>query len=114
MILDAIVCSVLLTPGLHALECKAEYLHTIGGIRYWHEVTHGQLIIGNQQANCSGEGHPQRVTMKDLGAVVCRAEVFLFSDGFESGSTTAWTSVVPQSHCAGLLVPRTRILTLED
>lgn len=92
MILDAIVCSVLLTPGVHALECKAEYLHTINGVRYWSEVTQGQFLRDEKQASCSGEGHPQRVTMKDLGAVVCRSEVVLFADGFEDGTTDAWIS----------------------
>lgn len=93
MLFGSILCSVFLTPGLHALECKAEYLHTINGVRYWSEVTHGQFIINEASSTCSGEGHPQRVTMKDLGAVVCRAEVVLFSDDFESGDVTAWTSV---------------------
>ena len=95
MILSAAICSVLLTQGLHALECKAEYLHIINGVRYWSEVTQGQFVVNQAQATCFGEGHPQRVTMKDLGTVVCRSEVELFSDDFESGSTTSWTSVVP-------------------
>lgn len=94
MILPALLCSALLTPGFHALECKAEYLHIVNGVRYWDEITHGQFVSGQTQATCSGEGHPQRVTMKDLGTVVCRSEVDLFSDDFESGSTTSWSRTV--------------------
>jgi hypothetical protein len=96
MIASALLCAYFLTAGNHVLECKAEYLHTLpSGERYWHEVTRGQFIIGGQLATCSGEGHPDRVTLKDLGAVVCRAEMVLFEDGFESGTTDSWTSAVP-------------------
>ena len=92
----AVLCAHLLTIGSHALECKAEYLHTTpAGERYWSEVSSSWFAYGNQMATCSGEGHPVRVTLKDLGAVVCRAEVVLFEDGFESGNLTAWTSTTP-------------------
>ena len=99
--LGTILCVITLTHGTHALECKAEYLHTApDGTRYTSVVTSGQYVIGETQVVCSGEGHPVRVTMKDLGTVVCRAEVDIFSDGFESGSTSAWVLAVPQSRFA--------------
>ena len=93
--IPAAICSVLLTAGNHALECRAEYLHTISGVRYEHEVTQGMFIVGPLQVTCGGEGHPVRVTLKDLGGVVCTAEVDLFSDDFESGTTWRWASTVP-------------------
>ena len=93
--IPAALCSVLLTAGTHALECRVEYLHIVGGVRYEDTETRGAFLVGPAQATCSGEGHAARVTMKDLGAVICRAEVDLFSDDFENGSTSAWTSVVP-------------------
>jgi hypothetical protein len=83
------ICSILLTIGSHALECRAEYLHD--NPRYIHVVTEGIFVVGPLQATCSGEGHPVRVTMKDLGSVVCTAEVDLFSDDFESGTTSSWS-----------------------
>jgi hypothetical protein len=89
------ICSILLTAGSHALECRAEYLHVVDGVRYEHEVAEGIFIVGPMQVICSGEGFPVRVTLKDLGSVVCTAEVDLFSDDFESGTTQSWTSVVP-------------------
>ena len=96
VIASALLCAYLLTTGNHVLECKAEYLHTMpSGERYWSEVTRGQFTVGEQLATCSGDGHPDRVTLKDLGAVVCRAEMVLFEDGFESGDTTAWALVAP-------------------
>ncbi len=90
-IFAAAICSVMLTAGTHTLECRCEYLHIVDGARYEDTEVRGQFIIGPMQATCSGEGHAVRVTMKDLGSVVCRSEVDLFSDGFESGSTSAWT-----------------------
>lgn len=90
--LAAAICAANLSLGTHPLECRAEYLHTtIGGTRYESTVTQSYFIQGPAFAVCSGEGSPVRVTLKDLGAVVCRSEVSLFEDGFESGSTSAWT-----------------------
>lgn len=92
-IFAALICSTVLTVGEHPLECRAEYIHTNhDGSRYEDTVTQSYWLLGPSQVTCSGAGHPVRVTLKDLGAVVCRAEVMLFGDGFEGGSTSSWSS----------------------
>lgn len=106
--LAAAICAVNIGYGTHPLECKAEYIHTVGGVRYESTVTQSYYAREPLMAVCSGEGCPERVTLKDLGAVVCRSEVSLFEDGFESGSTSAWASATPQSRYVQLHAPRTR------
>lgn len=96
MLAFAIACIVELTAGSHPLECRAEYLHTLpDGTRYMSVIGWSQWLNGPAYVTCSGEGHPFKVTLKDLGAVVCSAEEPLFEDGFESGDATAWTSEAP-------------------
>jgi len=95
-LLETALCYALLYQGTHALECKVEYIHTTEtGERYYHQITKGYFSEGNVIASCTGQGFPVRVTLKDLGSVVCQSEVSLFEDGFESGSTSAWASAAP-------------------
>ena len=98
LLLAAIMCTTVLYTGSHPLECTAEYVHTLpDGTQYYDSITEGVWVpvlpgtIG-YTAECSGEGHPERVTMKDMGMVVCMEEKDLFSDGLESGDTSAWSN----------------------
>ncbi len=80
LLLAAIICTTVLPMGAHTLECTAEYVHTMeNGAQYYSSITRGIVTHGAYTTECSGEGHPERVTMRDLGIVVCMEERDLFS-----------------------------------
>ena len=92
--LVAAVCSILLAPGPHQFECTTFYLHTINGVRYQSTAVRNMTMPIAMIAECAGEGHPYKVVLKDNGVIVCRDEEAMFSDGLESGDTSAWSKVV--------------------
>ncbi len=96
LLLAAIICTTVLPMGAHTLECTAEYAHTLpSGEQYHSSITRGIVTHGAYVTECSGEGHPWRVTMRDNGIVVCReVQESIFSDGFEGGDTSAWSDTV--------------------
>ena len=91
-IIAAAICSILLAPGSHALECTAYYLHTTpAGVRYQATKTHSYTSGWPYNMKCAGRGHPYKVEMKDHGVVVCSDEVPLFESGFETGDLSEWS-----------------------
>ena len=92
----AVSCTVTLPPGTHNLTCRAEYLHTLpSGETYTSTKTHNFWMPIPMNATCSGEGSPERVTMKDGASIICGAEAGIFKDGFESGDTSEWSHASP-------------------
>jgi len=88
----AISCTATLPAGNHSLECTAYYQHD----NYQSTKTHVFWMPIPMDAECSGEGHPFKVSMKNNGVDVCHNETPLFANGFESGDTGAWSYVTPE------------------
>ena len=95
LILVTLLCSAPLSVGTHHLECTADYLHTDrDGQRYYDVVERGYVVTVpglGEVAHCNGEGHPERLVMRDLGSIVCSDSVCVLCDGFESGDTGNWS-----------------------
>lgn len=92
----AISCSVSTLGGTHAFECVNYHRHTLpDGTGYEDTESTGFFVTGPAVITCHGEGHPFKVSMKDLGSVVCHNETPIFADGLESGDTGAWSYVTP-------------------
>jgi hypothetical protein len=86
----AISCTALLPPGPHELQCTAEYLHDGGYVATAYSGHYGSALV-----ECSGEGHPARVTLRSMGEVVCMEEEVLFADNFDSGDLNGWDYATP-------------------
>ena len=91
-----VACSILLSPGVHPVECTAFYRHTVAGQEYTSVKTTNLSAYFPLVATCSGEGHPYKVEMRRNGVLECSAtDGLILQDGFESGDAGAWSNATP-------------------